>query len=50
MARGFILLSDIYKAQGNKYEARQYLEALRDNYPGDETDIKMMIETRLSEK
>lgn len=50
VARGFILLSDIYKAQGNKYEARQYIEALRDNYPGDETDIKMMIETRLSEK
>lgn len=50
VARGFILLSDIYKAQGNKYEARQYLEALRDNYPGDETDIKMMIESRLSDK
>lgn len=50
VARGFILLSDIYKAQGNKYEARQYIEALRDNYPGDETDIKMMIESRLAEE
>jgi len=50
VARGFILLSDIYKAQGNKYEAKQYLEALRDNYPGDETDIKMMIESRLNDK
>lgn len=49
VARGFILLSDIYKAQGNKYEARQYLEALRENYPGDETDIKMMIESRLND-
>ena len=50
LARGFILLSDIYKAQGNKFEARQYLEALRDNYPGNETDIKMMIESRLADK
>lgn len=50
VARGFILLSDIYKAQGNKFEARQYLEALRDNYPGNETDIKMMIESRLADK
>lgn len=50
VARGFILLSDIYKAQGNKYEAQQYLEALRDNYPGEETDIKMMIESRLNNK
>lgn len=49
VARGFILLSDIYKANGNKYEARQYLEALRENYPGDETDIKMMIESRLND-
>lgn len=48
VARGFILLSDIYKAKGNEYEARQYLEALRENYPGDETDIRMMIESRLN--
>ena len=50
LARGFILLSDIYKARGNKFEARQYLEALRDNYPGNETDIKMMIESRPADK
>ena len=50
IARGFILLSDIYKAKGNTYESRQYLEALRDNYPGSETDIKMMIQSRLDEK
>lgn len=47
IARGFILLSDIYEAQGDKYKARQYLEALRDNYQGSETDITEMIETRL---
>lgn len=47
IARGFILLSDIYDAQGDKYKARQYLEALRDNYQGSETDITEMIESRL---
>lgn len=47
VARGFIILSDAYKAEGKKFEAREYLEALRDNYPGTETDIKTMIEERL---
>ncbi|MDE6654162.1 MAG: tetratricopeptide repeat protein [Muribaculaceae bacterium] len=47
IARGFILLSDVYKAQGDKYKARQYLEALRDNYQGNEPDIMEMIESRL---
>lgn len=50
VARGFILLSDIYKAEGKTFEAREYLEALRDNYPGDEADIFMMIDTRLNDK
>ncbi len=48
VARGFILMSDIYKAQGKDFEAREYLEALRDNYPGKETDIIMMIDSRLN--
>ncbi len=47
IARGFILLSDVYVAQGDKYKARQYLEALRDNYQGSEPDITEMIESRL---
>lgn len=47
VARGFILLSDIYKAEGKQFEAREYLKALRDNYPGKETDIETMIEERL---
>ncbi len=50
VARGFILLSDIYTAQGKTFEAREYLEALRDNYPGEEADIFMMIDSRLSDK
>lgn len=47
VARGFIVLSDAYKAQKKDYEARQYLEALRDSYPGKEPDIFMMIDSRL---
>lgn len=49
VARGFIVMADAYRAQGKKFEAKEYLEALRDNYPGNETDIVNMIETRLSE-
>lgn len=47
LARGFILLSDIYAAQGKTYDAREYLRSLRQNYPGSETDIFDMIDTRL---
>lgn len=47
IARGFILLSDIYSAQGDKYKARQYLEAVRDYYTGTEEDIFQMINKRL---
>ncbi len=48
LARGFILLSDIYAARGKKFEAREYLVSLRENYPGKESDIFQMIESRLS--
>ncbi len=47
LARAFILLSDIYSAEGKTFEAREYLKSLRENYPGNETDIFQMIETRL---
>lgn len=50
VARSFILISDILEAQGKKFESKEYLEALRDNYPGTEPDIFMMIETRLSDE
>lgn len=49
VARGFILQSDIYNAMGRCFEAREYLEALRDNYPGKEADIFSMIEERLNQ-
>ncbi len=48
LARGFILLSDIKRIQGETFEADEYLRSLRDNYPGNEPDIYQMIETRLS--
>lgn len=47
LARGFILLSDINRAEGNKFEADQYLISLRENYPGTESDIFNMIDQRL---
>lgn len=48
LARGFILLSDIYAAEGKQFEAREYLNALRENYPGSDSDIFMMIDSRLN--
>lgn len=50
VARAFILMSDIYSAKGKTYEAEEYLRVLRDNYPGKENDIFMMIDTRLGKK
>lgn len=47
LARGFIVLADAYKALGKPYEAREYLKALRENYPGNEPDIFQMIDERL---
>ncbi len=47
LARGFILLSDVYAAQGKDFEAKEYLRALRENYPGTESDIFEMIDSRL---
>ncbi len=48
LARGFILLSDINREQGREFEADEYLNALRKNYPGSEGDIFMMIDERLA--
>lgn len=46
LARGFVLLSDVYVATNKLLDARQYLLSLQQNYQGDD-DIKGMIETRL---
>lgn len=47
LARGFIVLSDALRAQGDTFEADEYLRTLKSNYPGTEADIFEMIETRL---
>ncbi len=47
MARALIVLSDTYLAKGDEFQARQYLESLRNNYSGDEDDIQQMINARL---
>ncbi len=49
IARAFILRSDILASQDKKLEAREYLRALLQNYPGNETDIRVMAEQRLEQ-
>lgn len=49
MARSIIVLSDTYLAKGDKFQAKQYLESLKANYTGQETDITSMITTRLAQ-
>lgn len=46
LARGFILLSDVYVAMDKNLDARQYLLSLQQNYQGND-DIESMIESRL---
>jgi tetratricopeptide (TPR) repeat protein len=48
MARALIVLSDTYHANGDAFQARQYLESLRSNYKGKEADIQQMINERLN--
>lgn len=47
LARGFVLLSDVYVKLGRNLEAKQYLLSLKQNY-NESDDIADMIETRLS--
>lgn len=49
LARGFILLADVYHKKGRNIEAVQYLRSLKENYPGSESDIFEMINSRLDE-
>lgn len=46
LARGFILLADVYISREDDFQARQYLTSLQNNYKGDD-DIANMIEDRL---
>lgn len=47
MAKAVIVLSDVYIAKNDKFQASQYLESLQANYKGSEADIKEMITARL---
>ncbi len=49
LARGYISLADAYHADGNDYLAVEYLKSLRDNYPGDESDIADAIAAKIKE-
>lgn len=48
LARGFILLADVYNRKGKTFEGIQYLKSLKENYPGSESDIFEMIDSRLN--
>lgn len=48
LARGYILMSDLYRDRGDTFEADEYLKSLRANYPGNEPDIFSMIDSRLN--
>lgn len=50
LARGFIIYSDVLRAEGNDFEADEYLKSLKANYPGTEADIFQMIEERISQE
>lgn len=47
LARGFILLSDVYMNKGDNFQAKQYLSSLKNNYKAND-DIADMIEERLN--
>ncbi|MDR0768649.1 MAG: tetratricopeptide repeat protein, partial [Dysgonamonadaceae bacterium] len=47
LARSFILMSDICLSEGDKLQARQYLESLQNNYKQQGDDIMSMINERL---
>ncbi len=48
LAKGFILLCDIYHKQGKKQDAVDYLRSLKANYPGKEGEIFNEIDSRLN--
>jgi TolA-binding protein len=42
IARGFILLADIYEGLGNIFQAKQTLQSIIDNYPGEDLRTEAM--------
>jgi TolA-binding protein len=49
LAKSFILLSDIFAAEGDRLQARQYLESLQNNYKNTNDDIHSSIKERLNQ-
>jgi hypothetical protein len=47
VARGFILLADIYAQRGNTFQAEQTLQSIIDNYEGD--DLKQVATEKLEQ-
>ncbi len=47
LAKGFILLCDIFEYQGKTQDAIDYLKTLKTNYPGTENEIFNEIDARL---
>ncbi|MEG1616072.1 MAG: tetratricopeptide repeat protein [Bacteroidales bacterium] len=47
LARGFILLADIYIAKEDAFQAKQYLQSLQNNYKGND-EIAGMIQERFN--
>lgn len=45
VARGFILLADVYRVRGNFFQARETLKSVIENYPG--KDLKAVAQSRL---
>lgn len=48
LGKAFILLADVYQKQGKTQDAIDYLNSLKDNYPGKEGEIFNEIDTRLA--
>ena len=48
LGKSFLTLADVYYKQGNVTKAREYLQSLKNNYPGKEKDILNGIETRMN--
>jgi len=46
VAKGFILLSDVYMKKGNTFQAKQTLQSIIDNYDG--ADLKTLAQSKLA--
>jgi tetratricopeptide (TPR) repeat protein len=46
VAKGFILLADVYVAKGNVFQARETLKSIIANYPG--SDLKQLAQKKLA--